>query len=198
MKEEIWKVVERCPKVEVSNTGRLRYTQNQKLCAVQNHYNAPSCIVRYNGKRVTLSIAQEVWRAFGTGKQTAHTHVKRRDNDNFNCCIDNLSVKLDGSAKAEEWQVNLFMKYARPVILNELKNRGCLEKWRGWDIDNIIGEALYLGWRYLPTLQANSYTDFYHYLKPYIKYACAIEGKNGMLIRQASWATYNAMRSKAD
>ena len=188
MEEEIWKVVERLPKCEISYMGRLRNTENKQLYRQRLHYGCPSCIVRYKGKRIQLSIAQEVWTAFGTGKRYTNMHILYRDRNKLNCRLNNLYVIMDAKVEVQQWQVDLFLSKARPVILTELGNRGFIKnyKWYGWDMDNILGEALYLGWKYLPKLKSDNFTVFYSYMKNCVNYAIAIESRNGKKMREAS------------
>lgn len=198
MEEEIWKVVERLPKCEISNMGRLRNTESKQLYRLHLHYGCPSAIVRCKGKRISLHIAQEVWRAFGTGKATTHMHVLHRDRNNTNCRFDNLYVAMDGNAKVQQWQVDLFLEKARTVIMCELKKMGFTSGRYGWDVDNIIGDALYFGWKYLPTLKSDSFTLFYLYMKKCLKWAIAKEGRNGKMVREASLEMYYMSKTKQE
>lgn len=198
METEIWKVVERCHKVEVSNMGRMRYARNKRLCTLSTHCNSPACNVRYNGGCVRLHVAQEVWRAFGTGKATPHTHVLHRDKDNFNCHIDNLYVVMDSNTKVQDWQLELYHKSARRIILCELKKRGITNRYYGYDVDNIIGEALYIGWKYLPTIKRNTFTSLYYLMKKCVTWAIATEFRNGKEIRTAEWETYHSLQKNQE
>ena len=145
---EEWKVIDRLPKCEISNLGRIRNAKTKRLYKVGVHktrgYSYSVSVVRYNGKRTMIVIAQEVYKAFGAGKVTRNVYFS--DGNSSNCAINNLFVSINETDKVSDELKDQFLKEARPCILHYLKQVNLYS----CDKDNIIGEAIYLAWRYLP------------------------------------------------
>lgn len=186
MNEE-WKVIESCPKCEISNCGRIRNAKTKRLYKVSRRttygYSYAASVVRCNGKRKMLTIAQEVYKAFGAGKVTRNVYFA--DGNTSNCAIDNLFVSIDETDKVSDELEEQFLKEARPCVLHYLKQVNLY----ACDKDNIIGEAIYLAWRYLPHYEkyrkkAPKYS-LYQWITKYVKIAVAKELKNNRLLRQA-------------
>lgn len=180
-------MIETCPKCEISNHGRIRNAKTKRLYKVgvrQTYgYSYAAIVIRYNGKRKMITIAQEVYKAFGSGKVTRNVYFA--DGNKSNCAIENLFVSMNETDKVSDELKDQFLREARPCVLH------CLRRVNLYacDKDNIIGEAIYLAWRYLPHYEkyrkkAPKYS-LYQWITKYVKIAISKELKNNRLLRQA-------------
>lgn len=124
MSEERWIESIDFPNYEVSNTGKIRRSKNQRELKVAK--NSSSYIVAriyYNKKKYTKTISRMVWEAFNGGKCNETIDHIDRDKSNNNLsnlrCISQKQNSLNRTIYHNNYQLTDEVK---KEIINKIKN----------------------------------------------------------------------------
>ena len=166
---------------QISNFGRVISPRGKVLNPIAmyhgGNYNV-KCILKkvVNGKerRQNANVAVEVYRYFGEG-YVNRAIVRHKDGDKFNNRIDNLFIARAYTTKPSREQEARIPEIL-PCVRSAVYKSGVMQYRReGMDVDNIIGEAAFMCWKYLASY--NAQTNFYGFCKKYARLAFLQEYK---------------------
>lgn len=98
--KEIWKQIEGFPNYQVSNTGKVRVTRENKKTLL-NLTDAGQVSLYFEGKRAPVLVKQLVAQYF-LGYTGSSRHIHLKDGDVRNCSLDNIQIDSDISDKPGE------------------------------------------------------------------------------------------------
>ena len=174
--EEIWKnLAAPFNGYKVSNFGRLKNPKNRdcKIALKRDRkYRYPYIHINLRRKsgniRLFRSLAQVVYEMFGENYQNGVT-VFHKDNDVFNCRIDNLYIPRCYVVKPTQEQINIYERQIKPCVLHLFKVKGWTNLSRfGFDVNDCIGDCYLLCYRYLSQFAVG--TSFYAFVAKYAIY----------------------------
>lgn len=169
---------------KISNYGRIISPKGKELkphaqrARRGKNYFAVICSLKIERKgfylRKIANVAVEVYRHFGKGYRNG-VKVYHKDGDKFNNRIDNLFISKGYTTEPTAEQLAR-VPDIKPCVTHALKVMDCIRYRKyGMDIDNVIGEAIYLCWLHLPQYLIG--TSFYSFCKKNTKRAFLKEFK---------------------
>ena len=171
--EEIWRTLAApFDGYKISNFGRLKNPKN-KDCKIalkkDREYQYPYVHINLRRKsgnaRLWRSLAQIVYEAFGENYTNGVT-VFHKDNNVFNCRIDNLYIPRCYTVKPTQGQIDAYEKQIKPCVLHLFKVKEWTNASRsGFDVDNCIGDCYLLCYQHLSQFKVG--TSFYHFVAKY-------------------------------
>lgn len=146
----------------ITDKGKV-FNKHGRELKPQLHNGSVIVHTRLNYKSSAINIAQAVYKAFGDYK--IHRKVFHKDGDQWNNAIENLYViPIEATSKAkaqyEQWAIPSIKKFIRKNNLNYIK---------GFDVDDFIGEALFVLWKNLSLYREG--TKFVSWAWRYIRLA---------------------------
>ena len=123
--------------------------------------------------RLLRSLADAVYEAF-CGKYVKGAIVYHKDGNHMNCRIDNLFISTGYTQAPTEEQISKYEKEAKACILHFIFYQK-YNKIKGFDVDNVIGDAYLLIWKHLS--QYKTGTSFYSFCTRYTEWAFLCEYK---------------------
>lgn len=189
---EEWRRAPDCPGYWVSNLGRIARGNNApeyelKVSESQDKYKEPICRLSIDGKLRTRHLSRLVYIAFSDDPpQFKNFRTYALDGNRKNCRIDNLGTALPQSKARTAEQIKAYEAWCTPSIKRYIAQQKLNDVGRGFDVDNFIGEASLLLWKYLPGY--NPRTKFITWGRKYMRFAFLKEyNRHGYDIKHLDW-----------
>ena len=162
---------------KISDKGRIvnRHGREVKgIVKVQQGYPYRTVELRIDKKSVYRNVGALVYRLF-TGYE-GDARVYHIDGNFENCSLDNLAISKAYTVAPTAEQVDVYEKNVVGCVKGYFKNRGWFElKRTGLDVDNALGNAYLLAYKYLPQFAVG--TNFYAFTCQFAKWAFFTEYK---------------------
>ena len=166
---------------KVSNKGRVVNRFGREIFGEMRKskgYEYHSIVLRINKKRTRKNINVLVCELFNSDYKKG-ARVYQIDGDKKNCAIDNLKISRAYTAKPNAQQVEKYTNSVMNCVKHYFKNRGWIEAQKyGIDIDNALGNAYVLIWKYLPSYKEDK--SFYSFCAKYCRFAFLYQYKQDM------------------
>lgn len=181
--QEEYKEIKRLKGFYVSNTGKIKSPKNHIL---KQRISDGVVIVQIDSKkqgRHTLSVAQEVYKAFKGYNEIERPKIYYKDGDKENCNIENLFICRDKPTKK---QIEAFNKYAyltAKKVAAQMYGKG----FDFFDYEDYLQESVLLMWKMLSSYTDN-FTSFIAWGKRYCHFAYLAEIK-----RAKQWGRLKAL-----
>src|ERR1700748_427720 len=121
--EKIWKKIERCPLVEVSNYGELRSLRTKRKTILKgclNSYGLLRCNINLKDRQVCLYPHRETALAF-LPNTTGRYFVLHKDGNKLNNCVENLEWCSHIQSKGDEFKPLYGEIWKVPEVNNNYK-----------------------------------------------------------------------------
>ena len=171
--EETWKnLAPPFAEYKISNFGRLKNAKN-KDCKIalkkDRQYQYPYVNINIRRKsgnaRLFRPLAQVVYEAFGEN-YTKRATVYHKDNNLFNCRLDNLYISRCYMVNPSQEQINIYEKQIKSCVLHLFRVKNWIyANHYGFDIDNCMGDCYLLIYQHLSQFKVG--TSFYSFVAKY-------------------------------
>lgn len=162
---------------KVSDKGRIvnRFGREVKgYIATESGKKYRVVVLRFDKKRIHRKVGALVYRLF-TGYE-GNARVRHLDGNFDNCSLDNLAIARSYTEAPSAEQLNAYEKNVVACVKDYFNKQGWIELQRlGLDIDNALGNAYLLVYRYLPQYSVG--TSFYVFASKYARWAFLVEYK---------------------
>lgn len=170
---------------KVSNSGKVinRFGREVKgYIAKDRGYQYKVVALRIEKVRTHLHLNSLVCRLFNDNyiEGARVYHINGNIND---CSIENLKISKAYTQTATSYAIEKYKNEVVNCCKHTFKVMGYFEaESKGFDVDNALGNAFMLIWKYLPSYKQEH--NFYAFCKKYCKIAFLIEYKNEIKRRE--------------
>ena len=162
----------------VSNLGRVFNKHGKEVKGYVKHdkqYSYRVVVLRINKERKIIDLSSLVCRLFNPDYRNG-AKVYHIDGNINNCAIYNLKISKAYTLHASRDAVATYEREVLSCVKHFFhKNGYCEAKHKGIDVDNAIGNAYMLIWKYLPCYKVG--TSFYVFCSRYCMRAFLYEVK---------------------